>query len=221
MTIKNHYGVYVDTSVSTTGVATNNQIEWLGDEIYSGIDLDYETALAEFESDPEAFFTKCCIPESDQVDFDLGEYMSMSGTPSTYLIGTWNLVDGKYEPNTTGEFAAIVGEVYTQVVHSQWVTRAPLCSPCYPGQASVDCDGDGGEQLTYTLPPDVWGDTLTNEEKSRVRLETAIYHYRQFIKVVELWLSGKAKITDVKAVKESSKVILDKINKLGQQAKEI
>ena len=66
----------------------------------------------------------------------------------------------------------------------------------------------------------MWGDdTLSDKEKERIALETTMYHFRQFIAVVELWLAGKAKITDVKAAKEASKVVLNKINKLGQTAR--
>jgi hypothetical protein len=50
-------------------------------------------------------------------------------------------VDGKYEPDQNGKhgYAAVVGEIYTQVLWSKTVRRVrSLCSPCYPGQADLD-----------------------------------------------------------------------------------
>ncbi len=44
-----------------------------------------------------------------------------------------------YVPDREGEYAAIVGEIYAQVVWSKRVVRVrSLCSPCFPGQADVD-----------------------------------------------------------------------------------
>lgn len=80
----------------------------------------------------------------------------------TTLIGKWKKgADGKWEPDESGEYAAICGEVYTQVVWSRRVVRVrSLCSPCFPGQADVDQDkivSEGG-YLAYDLPESMYGE---------------------------------------------------------------
>ncbi|GAG12597.1 unnamed protein product, partial [marine sediment metagenome] len=59
-----------------------------------------------------------------------------------------------YDFNPEGEYAAICGEIYTQVVFSKNTTKCQLCSPCYPGQGDI---GSIGEFLTYTLPSELMG----------------------------------------------------------------
>ena len=74
----------------------------------------------------------------------------------TVLIGSWKKdSDGLYEPDKTGEYAAICGEIYTQVVWSKTTGKSALCSPCYPGQCDVDTPGD---YLYYALPADMLED---------------------------------------------------------------
>jgi hypothetical protein len=135
--ITNHWGIYVDSETPITGVINNNSVEFLNDEIFSSnsIDLDYEEFLSENPTEEEIEFY-----ESDN---------------STYLIGDWLKDDnGKYYPDQTGEYAAITGEIYTQVVFSKVTKRVRLCSPCYPGQGDLDSDGD---YLAYNLPLDLIG----------------------------------------------------------------
>ncbi len=134
--ITNHYGYTVNSETPITGVISNNNVEWLSDEIYSSksIDLDWLEFLKS-------------KPSQDEKD----NYESQD---STVLIGDWVKYKGQYQPKKHGEYAAIVSELYVQVVYSKFTKRCALCSPCYPGQGDIDSNG---EYLTYTLPPDLIG----------------------------------------------------------------
>jgi rubredoxin len=72
------------------------------------------------------------------------------------LLGNWKKDDeGYYEPNTEGEYAAILTSSTfnrIQVVWSKHTERHGLCSPCFPGQADIDSNG---EYLCYVLPKDL------------------------------------------------------------------
>lgn len=215
MTVKNHYGVWVDCDIPTTGVVSNNQAEWLHEEIDAGIDLDYETLLQEYETDAEGFFTEYYIPDDEQEGFDFGEYMSMVDTAkNTILIGSWKQnKEGLYEPDESGEYSAIVGEVYTQVVFSQYVTKASLCSPCYPGQADVPSDG---EHLAYTLPPEVWGDGLTDDEKTKVKYHTLAYHIKRYMAAVDSWIDDNGgTVKSIKRVRPVTRSIINRLDRLA------
>jgi len=129
----NHYGVWVGQNAPVTAVFTNNSIAWLSEEIMDGIDLDCE--------------------ECEDRDKDMcGMCNHVS---NTVLIGAWKKEDNQYIPDLEGEYSAIVGEVYTQVIHSKWGVKGNLCSPCYPGQVDPDSEGP---YTGYSLPPDVLGD---------------------------------------------------------------
>jgi hypothetical protein len=136
MTTKNHYGIFVDSEMPTTGVIHNLTTEWLIEEVmYNGINLDFEEHCQECENE---YHDDCWI--------DTGQ--------ETYLVGTWKKNEsGLYEPDKTGEYSAIVGEIYTQVVWSRHTKHCALYSPCYPGQADLDTPG---EFLAYDLPPDLY-----------------------------------------------------------------
>lgn len=140
----------------TTGVIHNNNAEWLIEDIYEGIDLDFM-----------AHTLDCDDCHNDQ-DCDISEYWEMSS--STILINfvecesddlnVMFTISGKhgqlsYKPDTTKDYAAIVGEVYTQVVHSHYYSLCNECSPCYPDQGDLDTAGD---IKAFTLPPDLFGD---------------------------------------------------------------
>jgi hypothetical protein len=139
MTVKNHYGIFVDSETPTTGVAQNNHVEWLHEEIDGAICLEWEAHIAECPNDDHD---------------DCWEFVGSE----TYLLGSWVLGDdGKYAPDPDAEgaeYAAICGEIYTQIVWSKHTKRCALCSPCYPGQGDLDTPG---EFLSYDLPPDVYG----------------------------------------------------------------
>ncbi len=148
--IASHWGVPVKLDEPTTGVVQNNRVEWLNDACYEGgaIDLAWEDHLKECKGDEHGEHDHCGPDEHGDM-----------------LIGSWKKdVNGLYEPDpdaASAEYAAIVGEVYTQVVWSKTVVRVrDLCSPCYPGQADVEHDKlvtEGG-YLAYDLPADIYGE---------------------------------------------------------------
>jgi len=133
--VLNHWGIWVDSEDPITGVLSNNSaIQFISDEIFysDSIDLDYENWVNSPDYDPE---------EEDYYEIN---------PQTTWLIGQWlKDSEGLYYPDPEGEYAAIVGEIYTQVVFSNNLKRCALCSPCYPGQGDLDSEG---EFLTYDLP---------------------------------------------------------------------
>lgn len=145
MTTTNHWGKWVDSDSPITGVISNNEIsQFISDESYNAIDLDYEAFIAELATQYDE--------DSDEYQEAIEYYESDS---PTLLIGDWiQGEDGKYEPDTSEgkEYAAIVREDVTQVVWSIYTIRARLCAPTYPGQADVEKESNG-EYLAYTLPP--------------------------------------------------------------------
>ena len=135
---RSHYGVILVTTKPTTGVVSNKSVEFLADACTDGsaIDLAWEEHCLE-----------CQEEEHDNCgEFDRG----------TLLIGAWIKIAGLWAPDTSGEFSAIVGESYTQVVWSRHAKRAALCSPCYPGQGDLNSPSESGV-LCYDLPPDLYG----------------------------------------------------------------
>jgi hypothetical protein len=124
--------------VPVGGVISNNSVEYLSDEMFSGdsIDLAWEDHLAECDADTH----DGCGPEET----------------GTVLIGSWKKdAAGLYIPDETGEYAAIVGETYTQVVWSRVSRKSAWCSPCFPSQGDLDTSGPID---TYDLPADLRGD---------------------------------------------------------------
>ena len=130
--VVNHWGIWIDPDKPITGVVSNNQIvQFISDEMYNGIDLAWEEFIKSPDYDPNE-------------DYDFFE-------SDTWLIGDWILdSDGLYDYDPNGEYAAIVRESTTQVIYSKYTRRSGLCSPCYPGQADNDSEGD---YLSYDLPP--------------------------------------------------------------------
>lgn len=135
--IKNHYGIIIDSEIPTTGVINSSRPEWLHEDIFNGINFDYELHCKE-----------CTNEEHDTCYYD---------DDSTYLIGyKLNEKTGLYDIDYSAEYSAIVSTQYTQVTNSKWVSRTTLCSPCFPGQGDLDTPG---EFLAFTLPPEVWGES--------------------------------------------------------------
>jgi len=111
------------------GVISNNSISFLWDELHNMIDLDFEEYA---RNNPRA---------------DLDEYFNDA---PTYIIGfNYNDDTGFYDIDNDAEFSAIIGEIYTQIVHSKYVTKCGMCSPCYPMQGDLHSVGDN---ITYCLP---------------------------------------------------------------------
>ena len=140
-----HYGIYVDENEPVTGVINASYPEWLDEEIfYNSIDLDLENHLIECPD---------CI---DGSECEIIEYWD--GSISTRLIGSWKKDEtGQYEPDKSGEYAAVFrpDSNIVQVVWSRTIKEScNLCSPCYPGQVDLDSFGDF---KGYDLPKDIWG----------------------------------------------------------------
>lgn len=136
----NHWGKWIDSEIQVTGVISNNSIEFLGDEIADGIDLEYEEHLQseEHSANPDDCWCQDIWEGNGEI-----------------LIGDWiKNSDGKYDFNPAGEYAAIVREDVTQVIFSKFTKRCNICSPCYPGQVDLDSDG---QYLGFTLPSDMIG----------------------------------------------------------------
>jgi len=159
-----HYGHTVDSETPITGVVQTADLPYLIDEIdLHGIDLYFEEHCKE------------CTKEFHEDCYNLD-------AETTHLLGYKKDAKGEYIPDLDAEFSAIVNgnENTTQVTHSKWVSRAALCSPCYPGQGDMDTPGD---YLIYTLPPDMWNDRghleinkLDETLESIKKLYTAFYN---------------------------------------------
>lgn len=74
------------------------------------------------------------------------------------LIGNWKKFMGKYVPDESGEYAAIVTDSTFNCIQVIWSKNTrkvkSMCSPCFPGQADLD-SGDGNI-LAYDLPEDMY-----------------------------------------------------------------
>ena len=169
-----HWGVALDLMKPTTGVVDVGAVEWIHDEICNGIDLSWEEHLEECKGqcdDCHCNHDGGCMCYGGKAEGKAHKYKPCEGEhehcgpqeQGTVLIGSWKLdpETDKYEPDETGEYAAIVGEIYAQVVWSKTVVRvSSLCSPCYPGQADLDHDKlvtEGGF-LCYDFPADMYDD---------------------------------------------------------------
>ena len=134
------------------GVAQNNHVSWLHDDVDNGICLDWEIHLCDCPGDDYGYHDDCW------------EYMGQED----YLIGfipcefddkeAWFKHQGEhgslaYKLDRDAEYSAIVGEIYTQVVASKYISLCALCSPCYPGQGDLDT---AGEYPTRALPPGLY-----------------------------------------------------------------
>ena len=138
--VTNHWGIWVNPDKAITGVISNNEIiQFLCDEVFNGINLDYEEHIQSFDHNED--YCEIC------------EYWE--DLDSTYLIGDWlfSPETGLYDYDPDGEYAAIVRESTTQVVYSKYTKRAGLCSPCYPGQADNESEG---KFLAYDLPSEAY-----------------------------------------------------------------
>lgn len=129
----NHWGVWINQDTPITGVFTNWKAPagfW--DDVNDGINLTCVECQKAHQVDLEEDLCDSCEPQGD------------------ILAGKWlKDADGKYYHDPEGEYAAIVGEIYTQVVFSTKTRRCALCSPCYPGQGDLEAPGDF---LAYCLP---------------------------------------------------------------------
>lgn len=145
--IKNIYGKWMNTEKPVTGVTTlnsNSVPEWFDEEFYNAIDLNF----IEFERDLLNQLEQGLI-DADTFEYERDCYESDS---TTYLLGDWLLDDdNKYYPDPDGDYSAIYdnNDNTLQIVQSKTTRRCNHCSPCFPGQADLDSDG---EFLAYCLP---------------------------------------------------------------------
>lgn len=157
--VRNHYGRYVDSENPIVGVVLNTEPEHLLEDAFHGIDIDYAEFVADCEAngiDPldEDWETGALLIGYSEIT-DCPELVKLARS-NPWVVEAGNAV---FTPNPDAEYFAIVGEVYTQVLWSRFVQRAPLCSPCYPGQGDLDTAAlEGQGFLVYTLPPAVWGE---------------------------------------------------------------
>lgn len=128
-----HYGLVVDSKIPTTGVANASEPEFLYENIYDWIDLDFEVFI---DTNPGV---------------DPEEYYNDSPTMLAGFIKDENKC---WIPDPDAEYSAIISEVYAQILASKYVSRTTLCSPCFPGQGDLSTEG---EYLTFTFPPELWG----------------------------------------------------------------
>lgn len=129
----------------TTGVVTNsNYPEWVSDLLYYSrgtIDLDYESW------------------KEDNSKSDTEEYQGEGGN---YLIGFVKR-KGTYKPKKGEKLVCVVGDTYTQILKSDYITLCRKCSPCYPDQGDVETEGD--DYFAYTPPPEAIEDDEELKER--------------------------------------------------------
>ena len=171
----------VTHSMCSTGVLNNNGAEWLHEDSFDAIDLNW----LEFTADSTP----------DEVE-EMAEFWESQGP---YLVGfkeceprdpgAWYHVCGS-NPNVDvwlgldpeAEYSAIyhVNENTTQVVRSKWAQFCHGCSPCYPYQGDLDSPRDvyakrdwrsfnngivgQGDGWAYTLPTEVWGEFIDDRK---------------------------------------------------------
>jgi len=153
----NHWGKWVNPDVPVTGVISlNDVIQFVSDELTFGTNLTAADALQDYiESHINHYNRK---PNRISIDKFWDQWEDQPS--DNWIIGDWKKdKDGLYEPDITGEYAAIVRESVVQVIWSKYVTKVKnLCSPCYPGQADVNSGKDEkeGKFLSYNLPPEAY-----------------------------------------------------------------
>lgn len=124
-----------------TGVIFAHNIAW------ENVDEEICPTCEEFRKEYEE-----TTPEDEQED-EMDFYLECFDHEK--LIGDWKKnEDGLYEPDETGEFAAIVTSSTfscVQVIWSKYTREVrAMCSPCFPGQA--DLESGAGNILCYDLP---------------------------------------------------------------------
>jgi hypothetical protein len=180
MTIKNHWGVMVNSEQPITGVVSNNAgVGILSEERFDddAVDLAWVNHVKECggqcgdcHCNHDGGKSECScydVPEgvlpSHAYDPQEDEHEFCGPQePGLVLIGSWKQdADGKYEPDQNDPkgkgYAAISGELYTQVVWSKTTKRTRLCAPTFPGQGDLESVESGGEYLTYDLPKNIYG----------------------------------------------------------------
>lgn len=134
------------------GVCNANNLDWdvFTHDLDKGIDLTYE----EFRRDLESRELS-----EEEIQYELDRYET---DERIVIFGDWLFKDGKYEPDKSGEYAAVYnsGTNIVTVEYSQYVKQCALTSPCYvmrdgSGRCG-DLDNDGIYEA-YSLPPEFFG----------------------------------------------------------------
>ena len=135
------------------GVICNHSAEWFLDELFNGIDLDYETHCAECLNE----YHDSCWETVGNETLLIG-FVKCKPNDSEVWFTQYNGSVGSFafKPDETAEYSAIVRETYAQIVHSQWMAQCHKCSPCYPGQGDLDTPGN---LWAFCLPPSMFGDS--------------------------------------------------------------
>lgn len=140
MTTINRWGKWIDSNKPVTGVLSIHDIAW---EWIDETCLTCQEIIDEIQNDESL--------DDDERDSEL-EFIECDSS-HTKIIGDWKQDEqGKYYPDESGEFAAILNETTIQVVYSKHTAKGAPCSPCYPGQIDLD---SSGEFLAYTLPDEL------------------------------------------------------------------
>lgn len=113
-------------------------------------DLDALTSLHEFDPAWEEH-KETCEKYKAEGECDCMDYAETDIT--YYADAEWQKgEDGLWDaPGATMKFASN-DRGYVQVLLSPHTERHGKCSPCYPGQADLDAEGD---LLCYAVPPDM------------------------------------------------------------------
>ena len=170
MTMKNNYGSWIDSEVPSPGVVSFNKVqhEWPDDgicvdceKIFSDIDDEIESLQFELDEMKKGESEEPSTPENiqqleDEIEELENSKENVECLDHEFIYGDWKKnEDGKYIPDETGEFAAILtqgGFNDITVVWSKFTTRGTPCSPCAPSCVSIPDDEETGEFLCYTLP---------------------------------------------------------------------
>ena len=124
------------------GVVNTNDVQYLFDDVIYNkeyIDVHYEAYMAEKPDD---------VDENEYNDeFYDDEFLYYTG----FIKGD----DGLYDIDYDADYTAIITPLYTQILHSKYMSYCYHCSPCFPSQNNLDDDGDNE---TYVLPPELYDD---------------------------------------------------------------
>lgn len=160
MTIVNHWGRTVNSDEPVAGVISQNRLEWNAVEVNCTV---CEKAVNEIET-----MTDCpdCGAKGEIKDnlfkcpectgeIDIQEALEeIVCDDHGGLIGDWIRNEkGEYSPDKNGEFAAELTTSNFNDVIVHWSktvkTGVALCSPCIPGAASIESEGNF---TCYDLP---------------------------------------------------------------------
>ena len=157
MTIQNHYGVFVNSDEPVPGVISQNSLAWefmdepkclTCEEWFKEIEDSQDCEECEAMLDDDGICPECGWEKQNLYD-------DVECSPDhEKIVGDWiKNEEGLYIPDENGEFAGVLSSSSFNditVVWSKFIKEnVALCSPCAPGQASID---SVGKFKCYTLP---------------------------------------------------------------------